>query len=101
VNSTVRQRVYDFNVSMRYSSVEHEFVPHTMRIEELLRTMVISTYNVNGTTYDLEVIQNLSIIGAHAGNRDSCAVAVWWTYCTQRLSLGCEIHTSGLGLKTE
>jgi hypothetical protein len=49
--------------------------------------MVISTYNVNGTTYDLEVIQNLSIIGAHTVTVIR-AVKVWWTYCTKDLVWG-------------
>jgi hypothetical protein len=71
------RRVYDFNVP-RDGTTEHEFVPHAMRVENYItHNGDFDFYNVNGTTYDLEVIQNfLSIVlGPMPATVDSCAVA--------------------------
>lgn len=72
---TIR-RVYDFNVPV--GTAEHAFVPHAMRVENYItHNGDFDFYNVNGTTYDLEVIQNfLSIVlGPMPATVDSCAVA--------------------------
>jgi hypothetical protein len=75
---TVR-RVYDFNVPRHGATAsEHVFVPHAMRVENYItHNGDFDFYNVNGTTYDLEVIQNfLSIVlGPMPATVDSCAVA--------------------------
>ena len=75
---TVR-RVYDFNVPHHGTPTsEHAFVPHPMRVENYItHNGDFDFYNVNGTTYDLEVIQNfLSIVlGPMPATVDSCAVA--------------------------
>jgi hypothetical protein len=71
--------VYDFNVAHHGTATsEHEFVPHAMRVENYItHNGDFDFYNVNGTTYDLEVIQNfLSIVlGPMPATVDSCAVA--------------------------
>jgi hypothetical protein len=96
---TVR-RVYDFNVPHAHpphgggggggggtrasaaaataASEQHEFVPHAVRVENYItHNGDFDFYNVNGTTYDLEVIQDFLkiVLGPMPATVDSCAVA--------------------------
>jgi hypothetical protein len=68
--------VYDFNVP--HQGAEHQFVPHAMRVENYItHNGDFDFYSVNGTTYDLEVIQNFlsTVLGPMPATVDSCAVA--------------------------
>jgi hypothetical protein len=69
------RRVYDLNVPHTGS---HIFVPHAVQVENYVtHNGDFDFYSVNGTTYDLEVIQQfLSIVtGPMPASVDSCAVA--------------------------
>lgn len=69
------RRVYDFNVP---HSGKHVFEPNSLKVENYItHNGDFDFYTLNGTTYDLEVIQTFlsNVLGPMPAIVDSCAVA--------------------------
>lgn len=95
------RRVYDFNVP---HTGTHEYVPRQVLVENYItHNGDFDFYNLNGTTYDLEVIQRFLsfVLGPMPASVDSCAVAGLVDLLRTKASFGLSArYAVCLGLRT-